>query len=130
MYQYFRGLNKFPEGPLSFLLSTLDIILDKLVSVGFLNGQYYTRIFMIEQPDLNCTHLGTKCKTDGCIKVHYSCFEKDPIWGVVDLAFFLLPGFFTWITKTLNKAQEARLRGNWIFFFSYLLFCFPFLIAT
>ena len=73
---------------------------DALSTYNFINGTTYTKYV----PDLNhssvnssqCTHVGTLLQKNGNIsEVVYEeveCFEQDPVWGYVSLAFLILPG--------------------------------------
>ena len=77
----------------SFLPSTFDIVTDCLSAHYFLAGEDYTkRVFNLSDPwAADCRHTGTFiAHTQSGSETLYeevTCFEKDPIWGSVTLAF-------------------------------------------
>ena len=85
---------------ISVLPSFFDMGSDAFSVYSFINGTTYTKYV----PDLNhssfnsslCTHVGTYLRRKADFsEVAYEeveCFEKDPIWGYMSLAFIFLPG--------------------------------------
>ena len=85
---------------ISVLPSFFDMGSDAFSVYSFINGTTYTKYV----PDLNhssfnsslCTHVGTYLRREADFsEVAYEeveCFEKDPIWGYMSLAFIFLPG--------------------------------------
>ena len=79
--------------------SLYDIISDSLLAKSYLIGTEYIKVVYSENDKavLNCTIIGRNTyedlirnETEKSFK--YSCFEKDPYWGWMTLAFVFLPG--------------------------------------
>ena len=84
---------------LGLIPSSYDVISDGFLVNDFVGGTFYTKRITEDFDQLpNCTHLRniydfSQNGSEILIGQEYSCFEKDPIWGYVTLAFLLLPGF-------------------------------------
>ena len=87
---------------MGYLPTLLDMGTDPLSVFNFINGTTYTKYV----PNFNhssvnssqCTYVGPgdNMTNDNSSSLKFDCFERDPIWGGVSLAFMFVPGLAVW----------------------------------